>query len=275
MQFHVVEPEGLDLSEFQVLEVASRWTRGPTILPGALRLDPCFVEAEFQVSRYFPRYREARDARLNPELVSSLTGLGLIPGRPLLVAAVGPWGPVNGGRVAWALCASNFAPVYWLNGGAQAWSPGRRRASGPGSPIPRSCLAQAGNLQGAVLLDVRSRREFSGQRQDRYRFFRSRGHLPGALWLGDWTRLVTPQRRLGQREHLQRHWRAAGLTPDQDLVFYCGTGWRSSLACCVALWLGYARVRNYDGGVYDWLSHGLPLAVEGEESLSSQWNHAR
>ena len=131
-----------------------------------------------------------------------------------------------------------------------------------------SCAPTVGSqpptISKANPVDVRSRAEWSGQRQDRYTFFRSCGHLPGALWLGDWTELVTPQRRLRDRQELRRAWERLGLTPDLDLVFYCGTGWRSSLACCVALWLGYPRVRNYDGGVYDWVSRGLPLSGNPE-----------
>lgn len=259
MQFFVVEPEGLDLTGFQILEISSRWTRTPPVLPGAVRIDPCFVEAGLDTSRYFPRYRQRGDALLSPDLAEWLIALGLNRNVPLLLSTTGPWGPVNGGRVAWALCAASFCDIYWLNGGSEAWTPGEGRPADVGFPIPRHCLATS-ELDGAVLVDVRSRAEWSGQRQDRYTFFRSCGHIPGAVWLGDWTELVTPQRRLRNRQELRRAWQKRGLTPDRDLVFYCGTGWRSSLACCLALWLGYPRVRNYDGGLYDWVSRGLPLS---------------
>ncbi|MFC4992731.1 rhodanese-like domain-containing protein [Rubritalea tangerina] len=41
---------------------------------------------------------------------------------------------------------------------------------------------------------------------------------------------------------------ASGVT---CLVFYCGTGWRSSLSLLVAHLLGY-RAKNYDDGFYGW-----------------------
>lgn len=252
MQFHLVQAEGLNLDDFQILEVSSRWSRSAPSQPGAIRIDPCFVEAEHDTSRYFPHYRDRRDALLNPKLAHSLSTLGLKRGRPTLVSSPGAWGPVNGGRVVWALCSSQFSDVYWINGA------GSKHEAGGTAPL--ECLAGADGLKGALLVDLRSRAEYLGLREDRYRFFRSRGHIPGALWLGDWTSLVRADRRLRDREELRRRWQRAGLTADRDVVFYCGTGWRSSLACCVALWLGYSRVRNYDGGIYDWVSRGLPLS---------------
>lgn len=261
MQFQVVDPEGLNLQGYQILEVSSRWNRGGPLLPGAIRIDPCFVEAEENTNRYFPRYRNPQDALLNPRLLESLTTLGLVAKRPLLLSSTGPWGPVNGARVAWALCSIGFSDIYWLNGGSRAWTNGSNLIEACGASIPGQCWARPEDFANAKLVDVRSRAEYLGLRDNRYPFFRSLGHIPGALWSGDWTSLVRPDRRLRDREELSRRWQRAGLTQDRDIVFYCGTGWRSSLACCVALWLGYSRVRNYDGGIYDWVSRGLPLSA--------------
>jgi thiosulfate/3-mercaptopyruvate sulfurtransferase len=36
------------------------------------------------------------------------------------------------------------------------------------------------------------------------------------------------------------------------VIFYCGSGWRSSLAFLYAQWLGYERVRNYSDGWSGW-----------------------
>ena len=249
--FEVVEPEGLDLQPFQVLEVFSRHARPRFGLPGAVRLDPSFVERGC-----FGHYRGPSDARLlaPAQLVQALAGCGLHPDRPLLISGPGSWGPVNAARVAWALIEVGFV-VSWLNGGSLAWSGPlerpRRPKPGPSWEAPSSRLSVArGDWKEAVLLDVRSYEEFNGRRQDRYRFFRSCGHIPGARWFGNWTELVRPDRRLRSRAELMPLWR--GLSPADLLVFYCGTGWRSSLACCLSLWLGFKNVRNYDGGIYDW-----------------------
>lgn len=265
MLFCVVEADGLKLETYQILEVSSRWSRPGLTLPGAVRIDPAFVEAANQTYRYFPRYHCSEDALLlpPPRLARALASLGITPQRPVLVTGTGPYAPINVGRVAWALFTAGFTEVAWLNGGSSAWwgarmPPVQASPTCEGSQLLAPCSVTAMELQDVQLFDVRSRAEYSGQRADRYRFFQSRGHIPGARWLGDWTHLVTPQRRLRERNHLQEQWRRAGVSKDQELVFYCGTGWRSSLACCVALWLGYSRVRNYDGGIYDWISRGLP-----------------
>ncbi len=248
--FEVLEPEGLDLQAFQVLEIRSRLARPQAGLPGALCLDPSFVE-----QGWFGHYRGPADARLLPQaqLIERLAGQGLHAARPLLISGVGPWGPVNAARVAWALLDVGFS-VSWLNGGSMAW-PGPREMPRQPEPAPiwkappgRFSVAR-GDWDGAILLDVRSREEFTGRRQDRYRFFRSCGPIPGARWFGNWTRLVRPDRRLRSPAELLPLWQGFREEP---LVFYCGTGWRSSLACCLSLWLGFGNVRNYDGGIYDW-----------------------
>jgi len=272
MLFRVVEAGDLRLETYQILEVSSRWSRPGLTLPGSVRIDPSFVEAANQTNRYFPRYHCAQDAQLLPprELAGALASLGLTSQRPVLVTGTGPYAPVNVGRVAWALFSAGFAEVAWLNGGSSGWRGARPIAPSAlgsrGAELRGPCNATATDLRHVLLFDVRSRAEYSGQRADRYRFFQSRGHIPGALWLGDWTQLVTPQRRLQERNHLQERWQRAGVRSDRDLVFYCGTGWRSSLACCVALWLGYTRVRNYDGGIYDWISRGFPTQECGAPS---------
>ncbi|MDA0768190.1 MAG: rhodanese-like domain-containing protein [Verrucomicrobia bacterium] len=44
------------------------------------------------------------------------------------------------------------------------------------------------------------------------------------------------------------------LLPDNELLFYCGTGWRSSISFLVALLLGL-KAKNYDDGFYGWSWH--------------------
>lgn len=42
--------------------------------------------------------------------------------------------------------------------------------------------------------------------------------------------------------------------PDQQaqIVFYCGSGWRSSMAWFISELLGYKDCRSYDGGWLEW-----------------------
>jgi len=48
-------------------------------------------------------------------------------------------------------------------------------------------------------------------------------------------------------------WARVGLTREHPVIFYCGSGWRASLAFFFAkVLLGWPHVRNFDGGWLEW-----------------------
>jgi thiosulfate/3-mercaptopyruvate sulfurtransferase len=49
-------------------------------------------------------------------------------------------------------------------------------------------------------------------------------------------------------------WAAAGIHRDLDIAFYCGTGWRASLAFFYAWLMGWERISVFDGGWFEWSS---------------------
>ena len=49
-------------------------------------------------------------------------------------------------------------------------------------------------------------------------------------------------------------WRANGITPQRHNAFYCGTGWRASLAFFYAWLMGWDDISVYDGGWLEWSS---------------------
>jgi thiosulfate/3-mercaptopyruvate sulfurtransferase len=42
------------------------------------------------------------------------------------------------------------------------------------------------------------------------------------------------------------------LTPDKNLAFYCGTGWRASEAWFCTWLMGWEHVSIFDGGWFEW-----------------------
>jgi thiosulfate/3-mercaptopyruvate sulfurtransferase len=49
-----------------------------------------------------------------------------------------------------------------------------------------------------------------------------------------------------------RLWDANGIRPNQPIIFYCGTGWRASLAFFYAWLMHWERISVYDGGWHEW-----------------------
>lgn len=47
-------------------------------------------------------------------------------------------------------------------------------------------------------------------------------------------------------------WSLAGIDRDSTVAFYCGTGWRASLAFLYAWLMGWEHISVYDGGWYEW-----------------------
>jgi thiosulfate/3-mercaptopyruvate sulfurtransferase len=57
---------------------------------------------------------------------------------------------------------------------------------------------------------------------------------------------------LKRPETVARRWAGSGIVPEKHVVFYCGTGWRASLAFWDAWALGWPHIAVYDPGWYEW-----------------------
>jgi thiosulfate/3-mercaptopyruvate sulfurtransferase len=65
-------------------------------------------------------------------------------------------------------------------------------------------------------------------------------------------------------------WGDAGISPDKQVIFYCGTGWRASQAFFSACLMGWRDIGVYDGGWLEWsldesnpVERGVPAARMG------------
>ncbi len=110
---------------------------------------------------------------------------------------------------------------------------------------------------GLPLLDVRSPKEFTGERTHMEEYPQEGslrgGHIPGAVSV-PWARAVLDDGTFKSADELKAIYQGeVGLKKDDDIIAYCRIGERSSLTWFVLTYLlGYPKVRNYDGSWCEW-----------------------
>jgi thiosulfate/3-mercaptopyruvate sulfurtransferase len=188
-------------------------------------------------------------------------------------------------RCAAIMLYAGVADVKILNGGLNTWeAAGYALSTEPGAPEPVDDFGvdvpahpeymidvpEAKTLLEADdgdLVSVRSWAEFIGERSG-YHYIEATGRIPGAVFGNcgsdayhmenyrnfDYTTREFPE--------IEQKWAEMGITPDRDIAFYCGTGWRGSEAFMNAYLMGWPNIAVYDGGWYEWSSRpDLPTAT--------------
>lgn len=249
-------------------------------IPGAISIHPSFVESGVDLERYYPNYRCPDDGNLlaDAELHSALASIGISDETEVSVYGHGYLPMMTACRVAWALMYAGVPRVWLLDGGFAAWTRhGGATSAHATVPIAlpsfstrnqqhpccqcvlatttevKATVASGGNQGSGSVVDVRRRGEHDGDMETIYQFFTRGGHIPTSVWIGDWSTLIDTTGKLRSLAAIRQDWVALGLRVDpvEPLIFYCGTGWRSSVAFCVAHLLG-ACAKNYDSGFFGW-----------------------
>jgi thiosulfate/3-mercaptopyruvate sulfurtransferase len=186
--------------------------------------------------------------------------------------------PLAAARAAQLMLYAGVEDVRLLDGGFDAWGraglalqpgPARRypRAGEFGAAIPvhpeylldmpqaRRLLDQADG----ALVSTRTWHEFIG-RTSGYSYIDAKGEIAGARWgrdggdddVNSMTEFHHHDGRMKPAAEICRMWDAAGIHAGQHTVFYCGTGWRASLAFFYAWLMNWQRIGVYDGGWCEW-----------------------
>ncbi len=165
---------------------------------------------------------------------------------------------MNGGRVKWL--AENRPTTTDV----PSHAPQTYTAKEPDTSIRAMRDEVRASLGSAVLVDVRSPAEFSGELLAPANLpqegSQRGGHIPGAVNIG-WAQAVNEDATFKSADELNEIYGGRGVTPDKDVIAYCRIGERSSHSWFVlkAL-LGYPTIRNYDGSWTEWGSGvGLPI----------------
>lgn len=116
--------------------------------------------------------------------------------------------------------------------------------------------AQAKNPE-LVLASIRSWEEFIGKTSG-YGYIENAGEPLGAVYAksskssADVAYLITNDGTIKEPTAIFNDWQKWGITPDKQVAFYCGTGWRAATAFFICQQEGWENVQLYDGGWYDW-----------------------
>jgi len=197
------------------------------------------------------------------EVAGVLGRLGITPDKHVVV-----YDEIGGMRAAksfWLLEYLGFERASVLEGGLERWLAEGRRVTRLApkiepavfEPAPRperlataDWIAARLNNSEVALLDCR--------RDDEY----AEGHIPGAT-LRPWDTTLTRRAYQAFRDaaELQDQLTALGITPDKEIVTYCGTGLRAAHSYLLLRLLGYSRARNYEGSWTEWSAReDLPKA---------------
>jgi len=177
----------------------------------------------------------------------------------------------------WILTHIGIDRVVFVDGGIAAWQArGFEISSAPSDrrgPRGAICCSTREEVRATteeveavvasgvgILGDTRSWAEFIGKRHD-YPYFDTLGRIHGAVWArwgestyvgGDFW-MTGEEGVMRDLDELKFMWEKCGVQPADGapLIFYCGTGWRSSYAWLIARLLGW-EAKNYDGGWLQW-----------------------
>ena len=247
-------------------------------IPGAIFMDT--YDVENGPSRE-PMYESPHDANVKPipELQQFLGSKGIAADKTVVVYGNDI---MTCGRVAWALLLAGVKDVRVLNGGYDAWIKYGGAAEGTANTLPPVAFGESAgrpellatmeqvkavveNSSSAITItDDRSRDEYTGASNSYYGYFDEKGRIPHAQWIGDWTELVGEDINTVQSMGIvKKNWLDKNFSPDKEMYFYCGTGWRSGLYTYYAYLLGWPAA-SYDGGWYEWSTNSDNPRETGE-----------
>lgn len=222
-------------------------------IPGARHFDPYFVNCDDT--------SEAPLASFTRMWANMLGWRGVKPTDTIVF--YGAFSDMCAARCFWFAEYLGHKDVHVLDGGMRTWEAAGleiETMSTPPSPAKftfsaephrvatRAQVLAAISDPGSVILDNRSFAEFTGAD----RRAKHGGAVPGARHC-DWETLYdTTTGKLKQPDALHDLFRAAGATPDKDIIVYCNTGYRSAHAYLALRLLGYPRIRNYVGSWQEW-----------------------
>jgi 3-mercaptopyruvate sulfurtransferase SseA len=181
--------------------------------------------------------------------------------------------------------------VRVLNGGTSAWrnagyetetvSNPKQPVSSFGAIVPvnkdyiidiNSAKEVLSDKSNSKLVDVRSWDEYIGKISG-YSDLKFMGRPKGSTWghagsdanhLQDYRNIDNTMRN---KDEILAMWKEQGITPDQRLAFFCGSGWRAAEVLTYADIMGLENISLYSNGWYEWSSDPKNPVETGDPKL--------
>jgi thiosulfate/3-mercaptopyruvate sulfurtransferase len=165
-----------------------------------------------------------------------------------------------------------------MNGGSQQWiANGYDTETTINYPMPTTftgtthpeylattdyVFSQYTSTNATLIADVRSKDEYDGLISG-YSYVIAKGRIPNSLWAsdGDDSSSVYNDNdgTLRSYTEVRDFWKGIGITStgasnlfDKEVIFQCGSGYRSALTFLYAYMMGYDNIRNYSDGWEAW-----------------------
>ena len=188
--------------------------------------------------------------------------------------------PSPAARVAITLLWAGVEEVHILDGGLKSWieygyetSNNEEKASKvenigvvvPAHPeyiiaFPEEIIEKQKDTN-FKLVSIRSWDEFIGKISG-YSYIERKGEPKGAVWGKDEFDYIYDNGKVISIEEAQKIWNEWGVTKQNEISFYCGTGWRASIPFLIAYQNGWTNISLYDGGWYVWqMNPELPIQL--------------
>ena len=232
---------------------------GKSHIPGAIHFNTDWAE-----NNELDGEAQRWDIRSFDKIKAQLVKLGITTDTPVIVYANGK---TNSGddRVAFALLWAGVKNVKSLDGGYEAWTKagyptetksntgksasafGRSTAAHPEWIVDTNTVTKADSKY--KLVSIRSYEEYIGQTSG-YGYIDKAGEPKGAIWghdTDDGSYTNADGTAVGP-DTIAKYIQPYGATLDDNLAFYCGTGWRATIPFLIMYQNGYNNMYLYDDG---------------------------